>query len=75
MKVVCIDNQVVYHNLYYQNVYLTIGKCYVVYSEGSTGNTFCITDDRDIKDWYSKVRFKLLSEVRNEKLNELLDGM
>jgi GTPase SAR1 family protein len=65
MKVVCIDN-----NGYER--WLTLGKTYEVISDDGIF-VYNIINDRDQDDWCNKKWFKLLSEIRNEKINKLLE--
>jgi hypothetical protein len=62
MRVKCLKNNC---------TWLTIGKIYDVIKE----DEFCywITDDIGRYDWYPMNLFKSLSEIRNEKINKLLD--
>jgi hypothetical protein len=65
MKVVCVDNK------YYES--LIIGKTYNSAEMDSV--TYFITDDCN-SGWfacYEKELFKTLSEIRNEKINKLLE--
>ena len=68
MKVVCIDDA-------YGKMPLTIGKTYHVYDDSLhvTDNkpVVCIKDDSGSLNAYYFDRFKLLEEVRNDKLNDL----
>jgi hypothetical protein len=51
--------------------YLTINKLYDTINENT--NEYYIIDDGPIKWWYDKELFKPLSEIRNEKINKLLE--
>jgi hypothetical protein len=64
MKVVCIDND----NDWF---YLTIGKVYEVIIVSDFG--YILINDISIKCNYRKEYFKTLSEIRNEKIDKLLD--
>ena len=68
MKVVCIDDNDGYN-------YLTIGKTYDVINEdgGEYDYGYYIIDDNNIKDWYGEYMFKPISEIRNDKINKLLE--
>jgi hypothetical protein len=63
MKVKCIDRGFW--------LLLTIGKTYDVIDV--TGNWYLIINDNGDKDWYYKSSFKPLSEIRNEKIDKLLE--
>lgn len=62
MKVVCIYNG---------NYYITIGKIYDVIDE--TNYTYDIINDRGFVFSYEINCFKSASEIRNEKINKLLE--
>lgn len=64
MKIKCIDNN-------NNRTNLTIGKTYeVIYIYIGF---YKITDDYGYKDWHSIKLFKTLSEIRNEKIDKLLE--
>lgn len=67
MKIVCIDNI----NDFESELPLTINKIYDAIYEKSIW--YHLIDDRNIYIWYNKKYFKTLYEVRNEKINKLLD--
>ena len=50
--------------------YITIGKTYDIIYEG---DQYLIIDDNGIRGYYPKEYFKPLSEIRNEKIERLLD--
>ena len=64
MKVKCIDNQ---NGLNY----LTIRKIYDVIDD----NAYCykIINDRNNERYYPKEFFRILSEIRNKKIDKLLE--
>ena len=62
MKVVCMDD-------YY--ISLRIGKTYTVIKEDLNG--YAIINDYNVDCWYNKKFFKSLSEIRNEKIDKLLE--
>ena len=64
MKVKCIKNNGLGNHL-------TIGKTYDVIRIGKWDN-YIIIDDKGKEDWFYKEDFKLLSEIRNNKINKLL---
>ena len=64
MKVKCI-NSIIW--------YLTIGKIYDVIKIDSADNYYWIINDSDRLFNYPKKHFKLLSEIRNEKIDKLLN--
>lgn len=67
MKVLCINNFVNGTNIF--QVGISINKIYDVIEEDDS--EYRIIND-DIKNiWYLKSRFILLSEIREEKLNQL----
>lgn len=61
MKVKCIDTG--------NNLNLTIGKVYEVLKDSCLGgySGFWIFNDRGIKDWYKKERFKIINECVNNE--------
>lgn len=64
MKIKCVENI---------DTYLSIGKTYDVIKDDKDG-TYLIIDDRGDDDyWYYKSHFKPLSEIRNDKIDKLLD--
>jgi hypothetical protein len=63
MKVVCVDNKNGYG--------LIIGKTYEVIKEDKYG--YYIIDEYGTKGYYIKILFKPISEIRNEKIDILLD--
>ena len=65
MIVVCINNDNI------EDI-LTISKTYNTITE----DIFCywIRNDSGYKHWYSISRFKILSEIRNEKIDKLLEN-
>jgi hypothetical protein len=63
MKIVCINNR--------NNEYcLTIGKTYNAFDDDGD---YYIKDDDNHKWWYSKECFKPLFEIRNDKIDKLLN--
>ena len=71
MKVKCIYNKGL-------EKWLTIGKTYevIVRDDEVTINIitwYCIIDDIGEKNWYIIELFRPLSEIRNEKINKLLE--
>ena len=62
MKVKCINSN---------GYWLTIDNIYDVIKDGY--NYYLLRDNQNYKWWYPKEYFKLLSEVRNEKINKLLE--
>jgi hypothetical protein len=64
MKVKCINNDD-------YSYYLTIGKIYDVIYFNSIG--YKIFNDVDYSGLYPKKLFKSLSEIRNEKIDKLLE--
>jgi S-adenosylmethionine hydrolase len=65
MKVVCIDNKDL-------EKYLTISKIYETIVENKHG--YIIINDNGCLDWwYPKECFKTIIEIRNKKINKLLD--
>lgn len=73
MNVVCIDNNI---NPNPARPNLTNGKPYKCIGEASHSGGFyiIIIDDSGKSQSYFKNRFKLLSDVREEKINLLLDA-
>ena len=63
MKIVCINNENCEDEL-------TIGKSYDVIFEGYN---YMIINDNGYKWWCIRSWFKSLLEIRNEKINKLLD--
>jgi hypothetical protein len=64
MKIVCVDNDGGWED------FLTLGKTYdVIYN-----NKYCynILNDNGDDDWFNNSRFKILTEIRNDKINKLL---
>ncbi len=68
MQVICIDNG---SNGYGSGRGLTLNKVYDVIDDNWT-HSYLIIDDKGDKTQYIIQRFKLLSEVREEKINEIL---
>ena len=68
MKIICINN--IDSNICNTNT-LTIGKTYVVIR--ITDNGYTIVDDTNTSRTYYQNRFRLLSELRDDKLNEILN--
>ena len=66
MKIKCINNK--WNN---KKLSLTIGKSYDVINK--TEYRYWIIDDEGDDGWYSKEYFKSLSEIRNEKIDKLLE--
>jgi hypothetical protein len=66
MKVVCINNNNGWEK------WLTIGKTYDIITINEYGD-YIIIDDNNHEDWYPNEWFKPLSEIRNEKINKLLE--
>ena len=64
MKIKCIDNN-------RWESYLTIDKTYDVIYINKYGDYY-IMDNNGYR-WWSNLRFKLLSEIRNETINKLLE--
>ena len=64
MKIKCINN-------YGCEYFLTIGKTYDVIKE--TMMSYVIIDDRNERWYYPMEYFKPLSEIRNDKIERLLD--
>jgi hypothetical protein len=64
MKVKCIDN-----NGWSE---LTIGKIYNII-DIDNDNDYWLINDNGYECWYSEYLFKLLSEIRNEKIDKLLE--
>ena len=62
MKIKCIENT------YYD---LTIDKTYVVIDEDE--DWYWVIDDNGRENWHWKYFFKTLSELRNDKINKLLE--
>jgi hypothetical protein len=63
MKVKCIYNKG-------WEKWLTIGKTYDALIDNEYG--YVIINDYGVRDWNPKEWFKLLSEIRIEKINKLL---
>jgi hypothetical protein len=63
MKVKCINNK--------GWLYLTLDKIYEVINI-STNDDYFIIDDYGDERWFPKKWFKLLSEIRNKKIDKLL---
>jgi hypothetical protein len=53
--------------------YLTKDKIYEVIIENDGFNNYAVLDDKDCVWWYPKECFKPLYEIRNEKINKLLE--
>ena len=62
MKIKCINNN--------GWEYLTVDKTYEVIEDD---NWYWIINDKGIEDWYPKELFKTLAEMRNDKINKLLE--
>ena len=64
MKVKCIDSKHWEKLLTFDKIYevISISKC----------DDYEIIDDNNFQWWCEKVRFKPLSEIRNEKIDKLL---
>ena len=69
MKVVCIDN--IKYGVEYR---LTIGKIYEVIRSSDDGNSYIIKNDVEYDTWYWEDLFKKIAEIRNEKIDKLLEG-
>jgi hypothetical protein len=71
MKVICIDNR--YNDMPQEDneLLLTVGKTYDVIDEASLG--LVITNDEGVNHFYARELFKLLTEVRDEKIDKLLE--
>ena len=65
--IVCIDDISMYTEDKLN--YLTMGKVYIINDNTQTPS---ITDDNGELYYFRPSRFKLLSEIREEKINELL---
>jgi hypothetical protein len=65
MKVKCINNNG------FSN--LTIGKIYEVFEIDDDGYYYIIDDNKNEVWWYPKGYFKSLYEIRNEKIDKLLE--
>ena len=70
MKVQCISMG---DYIDYYIDYITIGKIYDVIEEDKEEDVYKIIDDDGDEDWYHKEHFKTLSEIRNEKIERLLE--
>lgn len=82
-KIVCINNENCicdmdiigpsYHDLIIEETLadLTIGKTYDIIDEDD--DEYLIIDDSDDEYWYLKDFFKPLLEIRNEKIDKLLE--
>lgn len=66
MKVVCIRNK------YEHELLLTIGKVYDVIDERSVLG-YLIVNDEGVTHFYAQELFIYLTELRDEKLNNLLE--
>lgn len=66
MRVVCIE---ISDEFSYIREFITTGKIYDVIEDDSIG--YRIIDDNGNDGFYSKSRFRKLSYVRNERLNDL----
>ena len=64
MKIICISDS-------YSKGYLTIGKIYN--SSKELGSNYHIIFDNGREGYVSEYFFKVLSEVREEKLNKIFD--
>ena len=62
MKVKCIREE----------KYLTIGKLYKVIENESNKYVYKIINDYSNESYHPKTYFKILSEIRNDKINKLL---
>ncbi len=72
MKVICIDNR--YNDMPQEDneLLLTVGKTYDVIDDiASLG--LVITNDEGVNHFYARELFKLLTEVRDEKIDKLLE--
>jgi hypothetical protein len=65
MKVVCIYNKG-------WEKWITLGKTYEIIRINEDGDYWIIDDEND-ELWVAKEWFKSLSEIRNEKIDELLN--
>ena len=65
MNVVCIKNKCYFN--------LTLGKLYDIIVLDIFDN-YLLIDDKGFSSWYPKKYFKPLSEIRNEKIDKLLDN-
>lgn len=66
MKVVCIRNK------YEHELLLTLGKVYDVIDERSVLG-YLIVNDEGVTNFYAQELFIYLTELRDEKLNNLLE--
>ncbi len=75
--VVCIDagidtGHLEEHKFLIYNINLTLGKVYkILILDMKYPNRIWIINDNGYRDFYSLDRFKLLSEIRKEKLEKL----
>jgi hypothetical protein len=65
LRVICVENG----GVYYYSDNLTIGKTYDVIEFSSY---YEVINDNGEKEIFNKIRFKLLSEVREELINHIL---
>jgi hypothetical protein len=65
MKVKCINK--------YRWLNLTIGKIYKVIEIDNDDGNYYIIDEYGPKGYYPKYWFKPLSEIRNERIDKLLE--
>lgn len=69
MKVICIDNKDL-------SLSLTVNKEYECLSEidnsGWVG-TYVVLSDRNIYQRFDKSHFKTLEEIRNDRINDIID--
>ena len=63
MKIKCINDR----------RYLTIGKIYDVIKEDRDDGDYLIIDNDGGEWWYEKKLFKTLAEIRNDKIDKLLE--
>jgi hypothetical protein len=71
--VVCVDNSITFPKDVDNDLYsITIGKKYNIYR--TFADHITIIGDNGLPAKYSKHRFKLLSKVREEKLNKIINN-
>lgn len=73
MKLICVDNRIKGNpEDYYFN--LTIGNSYEILGLSVKRSSFKVKDDFDHVRIFPKDCFKTLDEIRDEKINTILDG-
>ncbi len=69
MKTKCVSNP-------YNYPYLTIGNSYEILCEHPTNEDyFCLKADYNVSSYYNKSWFESISDIRDLKINNILEGL